>query len=251
MLELISVVGVDEHTDLGKLDEQDQELFQGIGSLFPIEYGFLYSETRSQTKDDRYPSYKFIMDARQKLWQDGMLTSIHLCGSEAVEGYLKGDKYILDLIGPSRVQLNFNMAKYDADDLVAKVIKASERHMGHLILQQNKSKAEFITKVLREYHYQRDLNIDVLYDGSGGFGREIEKVEQPFSTFFTGYAGGLKPGNIKKVLELIDAVNVNNVGFYIDMESGVRTDNKFDLEKVKAVVTEVIDFHKEDEKDGE
>ena len=48
--------------------------------------------------------------------------------------------------------------------------------------------------------------------------------------------GGLTPDNLKEKLELLDKSLPKNIEIWIDMESGVRTNNKFDLEKVKKCI---------------
>lgn len=51
-----------------------------------------------------------------------------------------------------------------------------------------------------------------------------------------GYAGGINPDNVSKFLALI--AHADN--FYIDMESGVRTNGWFDLDKVESVCRQVF-----------
>ena len=264
MLELISFVGVDTETNLEDLLEFDAkcvEALEVVGNYPFVEYGFLYSETRSNTADKRYPSLKFIKEASGKLIEHAVATSIHLCGTEAVDLYLKGDSHLLSVIDDSRVQLNFNMKNYDAAELVDQVLEASERHPLPLILQVNKSKAEFIKLLLKKMHAASAMdgvlpNIDLLHDGSGGFGREIEVVSRPYKGILTGYAGGLKPGNIGRVLSLIEdtlpkgeaqiGAAIEDDSYYLDMESGVRTDNVFDISKCQQVINEVHDYFDRD-----
>jgi len=245
MLDLVSFVGVDEHTNLDDLIAFDEKYGQDeVG----IEYGFLFSVERSQTADKRYPSLAFIGESVDRL-SGSVATSVHLCGADAIKMYLDGDQNLLDLCMNSRIQLNFKMADYDEDELLEKLITRSKDHNAPLILQSNKSKKNFIDRLLEKanlsfFDDESDLNINVLYDGSGGFGREIENVESVFPFFFTGYAGGLKPSNIFKVLELIESVNHFVTPYYIDMESGVREDDIFSLSKCEAVMEEVLAFQK-------
>ena len=78
--------------------------------------------------------------------------------------------------------------------------------------------------------------INLLYDGSGGFGREIEQVHTPDDNHFTGYAGGIKPENVVKIVNFIENSNPKDKKYYIDMESGIRTDNIFSVEKCCQVI---------------
>jgi phosphoribosylanthranilate isomerase len=268
MLELISFVGVDEQTNLDKLvsfDFNSYERFLNLNAdVCPfIEYGFLYSEKRSLTNDKRYPTYKFINDSLKFLDSNNVATSVHLCGQEAIDKYLKKSPEIFDLLQFSRVQLNFSMSNYDVDELLENILEVCHEHPMPLIVQSNKSKAEFINKLLKKASVLKAAgeilpNIDILHDGSGGFGREIEIVQAPYEDIMTGYAGGLKPGNIKKVLGLIDATIASpddddsyhkqlTAEYYIDMESGVRNDNVFSLNKCEEVINEVVEYFVENQ----
>lgn len=257
MLDLISFVGVDEKTNLDDLIVFDEfsnlMLDLNRGEPAPvIEYGFLYSIERSQTDDKRYPSLDFIGESVDYLINNGLMTSIHLCGADAIKLYLDGDEDLLELCTNSRVQLNFKMADYDPEDLLTKVEIRARDHNRPVILQANKSKKVMIDRLLQltkmlafESEDILDLNIDLLHDGSGGFGREIEVVETPFDLFYTGYAGGLNPANVAKVLALIDAKNTEpSTPYYIDMESGVREDNYFSIAKCQQVIAEVVLYEK-------
>ena len=78
-----------------------------------------------------------------------------------------------------------------------------------------------------------------LYDSSGGFGREIKGVIEPDDKNFTGYAGGLNPGNVRHIVSLIEEKNPAGISYYIDMESGVREDNVFSVAKSAEVIAEL------------
>ena len=88
----------------------------------------------------------------------------------------------------------------------------------------------------------------MLLDASGGLGIDTPIVLYP-SNGKIGYAGGINEGNVATKLEYL-LRNVRTGDFWIDMESGVRTDDWFDLDKVRrvlAICTEVIrDLHMED-----
>ena len=74
----------------------------------------------------------------------------------------------------------------------------------------------------------------MLLDASGGRG-----IDTPIDVFPTsrkiGYAGGLNPENIADKLSFL-MENVKIGRFWIDMESGVRTNDWFDLDKVVRVL---------------
>ena len=76
--------------------------------------------------------------------------------------------------------------------------------------------------------------MSVLLDASGG--RGIDTPIKPFlrQGLKVGYAGGMNPDNVgDKLYQLLRDVEGD---FWIDMESGVRTDDKFDLNKVYKVL---------------
>jgi phosphoribosylanthranilate isomerase len=76
-----------------------------------------------------------------------------------------------------------------------------------------------------------DTSVDWLFDASSG--RGIAPAAWPAHPGRrVGYAGGIKPDN---VLDVIRA-GVGAAGpYWIDMESGVRTDDRFDLTKCRQV----------------
>lgn len=258
MLELISFVGVDEQTDINALlqfDNVNQRKFEEFDNVPYIEYGFLYSATRALTDDLRYPPLDFIAKNVKILTGMFAATSIHLCGKEAIGAYLSLDPQLHEIIGDSRVQLNFAMKDYNIDMLVDLLLRVSLTHALPLIVQANKSKEAFIATLLKRMKIQKIAgdsmaNIDILHDGSGGFGHEIANVIRPYAGIFTGYAGGLKPGNIERILDLIettipsydDKMDTADDEYYLDMESGVRTENRFDLVKCQHVVDEAINY---------
>ena len=90
-----------------------------------------------------------------------------------------------------------------------------------------------------------DDHITTLLDASGGRGVDtgIEVLKLPHKI---GYAGGITPENVEEKLTfLMESDDVDS--FWIDMETGVRTDDWFDLDKVENVLktcTEVIERYK-------
>lgn len=226
---LCSFVGVDTNTDIDVIRKLEEV------SPIALEWGVLYSPGRAG-RQNRYPSFSFIKDFLHE--RDDFEKSLHLCG-EAVDQYLNNSNpEISTLIERSgcRTQLNFAIDKYDESFLLDKVVELHEKHC--LILQCNKSKKKFIDKLIKLIPEENKGNVNILYDGSGGFGRVISKAEAPFPGFFTGYAGGINPTNVTEIVEMIDKV-VADAPYYIDMESGIRTDDWLDLDKCKAVIKSI------------
>lgn len=227
---LVSFVGVDSQTNLDDIDHFNSP-------SIPCEWSVLYSDTKSTGNYARYPSYAFCKDFLTWCQSRGWLGSLHLCGS-VIERYLNQEPDVMDLCQLAyRIQLNLNIAKFPdyaklADDLLT--ISAANHH--DLILQQNKTKAAFMDILLSKANKE----INVLYDGSGGFGTEITKAEPPNVKHFTGYAGGIKPDNVVKIVGLIEGANPLSSQYYIDMESGVRADDVFSVEKCRQVISNLL-----------
>src|SRR5574338_1346924 len=228
---LVSFVGVDEKTNFDDIEN--------FNSQYPCEWSVLYSDSKSVGNYVRYPSYDFCYKFLKWGKSRGWLTSLHLCGG-VIERYLKQEDDVMKLCEDAhRIQLNININSFPdyeklADDLVD-VLKANNHE---IILQQNKTKADFNKVFLARSVPSGKVNL--LHDGSGGFGREITKVEPPDEKYFTGYAGGIKPENVASIVSLIQKNNPNNKSYYIDMESGVRTNNIFSIEKCRQIVDNLI-----------
>jgi hypothetical protein len=224
----ISFIGIDEQTDFNSLIELSKQ------SRTFLEFGILYSNSK-MGKDPRYPTRDFIdrffefTDTNQtaSLFQ----TAIHLCGS-SVQEFLDGK--LDNLVGKfNRIQLNFSMKEYDGDALIKQLLALLEGPI--VILQFNKSKEKFINKFL---HFKDDMNVrtDILFDGSGGFGRVLESPLPPLKYCYCGYAGGISPTSVKNILEKVERVVPTGSYYYIDMESGIRENNQFSVEKCKSII---------------
>ena len=80
-----------------------------------------------------------------------------------------------------------------------------------------------------------------MFDTSCGRGLEISNIETPYENVYTGYAGGISVDNIENVCENITS-HKDNSFVWIDMESGVRTNDEFDIDKVNKVIEKVIKY---------
>lgn len=202
--EFITFTGVDDRTDVAALTE--------LSSRYPIEVGILFSPSR-QGGDNRYPSIKTIT----KFVHDGPgRLSAHLCGaySRAVMSR-ESPKIPVDLQLFNRVQVNHF---------------SPDAHAIHEFAFRNATTA--IAQCRGADQFPAHQMVRWLYDASGGRGIEPTAwPPHPGGDRLVGYAGGIGPDN---VLEVIRAINSAGP-YWIDMESGVRTDDWFDLTKVEAV----------------
>lgn len=257
----ISFIGADEQTQIEDLYEMCAK------SPIPIEIGLLYSPNKAG-KQKRYPSLKYIekflktwhvaemkyynidfdseidlSDQLDKFVQlDNIPTrptlSLHLCG-EGVRQFLHQENSQYNSINDicvnfERLQLNFSMSEYDPQQLANDIIKSLGYYKGNIVLQNNKSKKEFNRKFVGL------SSIDFLFDGSGGFGRVLDNPEQPIANHYCGYAGGIGPDTVEEILTKIYKLNNSNTPFYLDMESKIREDNNFSIEKCQQVINSCI-----------
>jgi hypothetical protein len=231
-LSLVSFVGVDEQTDFSELEK----ISNAVAGLGFIEWSVLYSDSKSQTNHTRYPSYSFCKEFLEKSSKTNYVHgSLHLCGS-VIERYLNKEQDVMELCkNAQRIQLNLNIKEYPDHTKLTERLWSVVKQFGHsIILQQNKTKEKFMQVFLAQEFFP--VPISILHDGSGGFGREITQAVPPDEKYFTGYAGGIKPENVVNIVNLIENNNPDNKKYYIDMESGVRTDNIFSLEKCGQVL---------------
>jgi phosphoribosylanthranilate isomerase len=228
-IKTVTITGADDNTDIDFLIETHR--------LYPfVEFGILFSPSRQGTS--RYPSLQWVKFLQEKVLCHCMRKtpkpklSAHLCGNYTHEYLTKG--YLTSAIKDlgdimtgnsfSRYQLNFNSTKNPA---CKEFIDSLGRCTTNQILQFNKANYDLCQKVIEI----NNPNIHFLYDGSGGRGVLPENWQGVVPNHFTGYAGGLNPDNLEEALININkAVGDNEI--WIDTETGVRTDDKLDLEKV-------------------
>lgn len=218
-LRYCSVTGADDAVDVEDL------------SALAVEYPFLECAILllpARAGHPRFPSHGWIRDFSRRY--RGANTAMHLCG-EAFLGFVAGENEVLDLMeGFRRIQLNLKFGdvegKYDPAALAARVQSFPN---WQFIIQYAPDK-QGILPLLRGVP-----NHAVLFDASAGRGLLPEAWDVPLQGHFCGYAGGLNPGNIGENLRRIAAA-AGDVETWVDMETGVRTDDRFDLAKVRQVL---------------
>lgn len=249
-------------TITGADDEVPQWELYDISKEHPfVEWAILAS--KSSEGKPRYPSRKWqteLQDIHHKNWPievvGGSSTSffnlaLHICG-RWIKDLLVGNVTIPDEYIPeyARIQFNFRAkeVKYDISKFVNAVKKLGnskenpliEKHARYYIFQLDENNQNACFEECLEYGGNSIAPVDIfpLFDGSGGTGITPKYWPKPIYSWRTspyfiphGYAGGLGPHNLEEQLVLIEEAS-NDTPIWIDMESGVRTDNKFDLEKV-------------------
>lgn len=151
------------------------------------------------------------------------------------------------LIQGRSLQVNINARSIEyIDEEVVRVYRELVR-TNPVILQQHKGTQRAIDMFLQEL---QDLNADlsgisILQDASRGKGVVTDSWRAPMKvggyTLSTGFAGGVGPENIDEMLDRLLRVTEGSEmeHGWIDMESGVRTSNVFDLRRVTQVLERV------------
>lgn len=222
-LKHITFTGIDARTAINDLVDIQRE--------FPIaEFGVLTSYHWYEN-GNRYPDPRLI----RNLYDKRLNLALHLCGraaSEAAAGYWDIiDKHLIYCLGLfNRVQLNIA----DRPDLPFRLASTPIRHKEVIIQQKGIHDIDMFER-------SKWMNTSVLLDASGGQGIDtpievLPNVSNDYvSRFKVGYAGGINPDNVGDKLTYL--LWNNQVGdFWIDMESGVRTDDWFDTDKVRQVL---------------
>ncbi|NUB09040.1 hypothetical protein FBZ85_1065 [Azospirillum brasilense] len=89
----------------------------------------------------------------------------------------------------------------------------------------------------RDLEFPAGTAVEWLFDRSAGEGRAPEEwPRHSGGARLVGHAGGIGPGNVVEVLKPIAATGPDR----LDMESGGRTDDWLDLDKVEAVCRTVF-----------
>lgn len=218
----ITFTGVDMATDLSRLRE--------IQKQYPFaEFGVLAS-FNSAVNGNRYPN---------PLWFDQLSKwplnlALHVCGTAAT-CLLNNQWYLLDTLTNynqvrfKRIQLNVAKKKY-----YFPATKKIPCFVKELIIQQSSEDNMDTYKYLKDTCYDRK-NIAMLYDPSGGKGL-LSDFNYLNNMDRCGYAGGLNESNIAEVLTKFLQIK-NNQTFWLDLESGARTDDWFDLNKVENILS--------------
>ncbi len=218
-LKYCSITGADNDVSVGDL--------AALSAQYPfVEWAILLLP--SHAGKPRCPTPDWIEDFSAKT--AGLNKAMHLC-DDAFLGFIDQDPATLALMsGFQRIQLNLKFGavegKYDPAALVARV---REMPQWQFILQYTPEKQGLLPL------FSDIPNHAVLFDASAGRGLSPDSWDAPLPGHFCGYAGGLNPDNLSRHLDLILRAAADTVT-WIDIETGVRTDDRFDLAKVRRVL---------------
>lgn len=217
----VTITGADDKTDLAEL--------WALHLHYPfVEWGILFSKNREATQ--RYPSRTKILEIASY----NMPLSAHFCGWHSKEIMNFQNFRLIDELPESfkRVQINYNFWKSDGWQVKWIIDYAHDHPERAIIFQQNASNAPAMELIRANL---RSENIHFLYDSSGGRGVSIDYLQIPYNNY-TGYSGGIHPENVDDIMSAVYNHKLKDT-VWIDMESGVRTENDFDPDKVSNVLS--------------
>lgn len=206
-------------TITGADDKVPHRELQELSLEFPfVEWGILLSAKKAGTA--RYPNMLWAAGLREL----GAHKAVHLCGQYARN---RGASGLAAVTNSQRMQLN---GLTDYKQAVSAAIWDAGRP--EYILQVRTLSAFNAARSAAFKISDLGGKASLLWDPSGGKGIYAKPEPMEHGQVPIGYAGGISPRNIHEVLESLK----DGGPCWIDMESGVRTDDEFDLVKVRSVL---------------
>jgi len=236
-LQKVTISGADDQVAISDL--------QALSEKFPfVEWAILFSPKKHG--EPRYPTMSWIFDI-------GMLDgsrfnkALHLCGGYARFFAMgKGDPEwdVKDLFNTiddfERVQINLRnqLKDININQLSHNIFESLVHDWIIQLSDDGEDSRQFLDQInLAVRNLNPVYNVFPFLDASGGRGVAETNWKMNLSIkHLRGYAGGINPGNVESIVKQISASLPDGERFWIDMESGVRTDDKFDLKLVQDVL---------------
>lgn len=252
---------IDGITISGADDAVDPARLYDLSYRYPfVEWGILYHPEKSGS--ERYPSDKWI-EKFDTFAPRFVRRAIHLCGG-AADQFCSGDLSVVRDAAyhdPTfdRVQVNLTpkiIAMYGPSEITRLLITSNGAVP--TIVQANDITLSVIVS-LTQGKNKEGKYVQILIDESRGKGKTLDDMKSIvskwgglFETSKCGFAGGIAPVNIAEVISQVKQVdnssyNVSSVitgekdtppSTWIDLESGARTRDAFDLDKVELLLKE-------------
>ena len=220
----VTLTGADDRTDIAALIDLSAE--------FPfVEWGILVSA--KQEGGSRFPSRNWMDSFSHRAAHPGVNVSMHVCGQwvrSMLRGQLDWNALPEVRIVADRVQVNTHAEEHITT--VAALEWMAERGNKQFIIQLDAVNDHFFDGAVA-----RRINAAGLFDLSHGAGVLPDSWPSlRHASIYHGFAGGLSPDNVvEQVAKITDTVT-GSLPFWIDMEGRVRTDEVFDLAKVRRVL---------------
>lgn len=222
---ILSITGADTQTPIFELNS-----FHNKNSH--VELGLLYYPEKEGTP--RNPT----LDWRVRFFNmiDKYHIALHLCGENIFRTILSPNfeqsAELQEFKKANRIQININARKEIFTHEEIHAVYSKLLNLGcRLILQYNETSKSWVLPFLAsnlDSHY----NIDILLDSSLGKGIIATEFYIPEElkqySFKYGFAGGICIENIE---EIHNKVRLLGVDYWLDLESGARTNNVFDIMK--------------------
>lgn len=209
---LVTFTGIDDHISPG--------LLMALALPYPqAEFGILFSPSRTGNHP-RYPSFA----SARRFYGSGLRLSAHLCGDYARIVLTGGD--LPDEIGDEIFE-SFQRVQFNIGALPAGVDRQTVEMNALAFADAYGIEVPIIqwTQAL----FPSPRGCAYLADRSGGRGERPDTWPTvPEGPGLVGYAGGITPQNVTAVLSEIAETHPPGLPFWIDMESGVRTQDRFD-----------------------
>jgi phosphoribosylanthranilate isomerase len=225
-------------TITGADDSVTPEALVMVAQAYPgVEWGILLSCERHG--EPRYPSASWLRTFEHVVVRERLHASLHLCGllvRELVRGIIPFPSGWLAAY--QRIQLNVGQVTIPQAPSFTRVVHRLAPDIPCIF------QLRLLGTLAHAYFeaYCADYGgrgAAILFDQSGGKGVLPAEWLAPFarngngSYVAHGYAGGLTPENLRTELPRIAAA-AGRAPWWVDLETGVRTDERFDLEKVLA-----------------
>lgn len=223
MLTRVTITGAD--------DDVDPVDLHCLSAEFPfVEWAILRSARAGRS---RYPSAEWLGALAASLeGRPPIRLAAHLCGVFARDA-LVGSTTFVDAVLFQRHQINgFALP-------AAAFFEMASQTQTEFILQVRSESDLFPVVAGVTACSVLGGRFSLLFDPSGGRGVEAVRWPTPLVGVSMGYAGGIKPTTVEAVLRDIGPVDGD---FWIDMESGVRVDDRFDLALVREVLSRAAPF---------
>lgn len=220
----VTFTGVDDRTDLDILKLLDNK---------NTEWGILVSRDNTDKGIvNRFPSFETI----DKVLNLGLNNvSCHICGNLARHYVKTGDfSQIRDFLTQERLE-KFSRFQLNIRGYGGYKPFVIEEDI-HIIIQVSDPNSY---QYFRQMQALNPNKAEALIDYSGGKGKLGCFNYVSDGDEILGYAGGINANNVTYILGYIEGRMEHDVKYWIDMESSIRTDDWFDLNKVLEVLDEI------------
>lgn len=212
-----------------------------------VEWGILISEKNESERFMPITGVQSLLEAVREN-EKRIKLSFHFCGKSVanVINMLPDYMELISLahsVADLRIQLNFNHNSGKIN--VAQLLWFIKRiYPINVIVQINWNNRQ-LPSILSGIG-----NANYLFDSSGGTGKLMQEIEKPLTSLdyrgniFTplcGYAGGISIHNLFETLGRLGAVVPTDTLTWIDMESSIRTNGLFDIEKARIILDNLND----------